>query len=462
MTLAHVKDGKLRALATTFHERSPLMPELPNFVEAGQPKFPIGPWFALVGPAGLSPDIVARMNKEMVTVLAKPNVVEAINRHGFIPRSSTPEAMAAYTKDQLGVWNTALKAAGDGAAIAAHRFPRGAWPLCPSNDSGGKSSVHACYGFNDLDRSRPRMKISVAVCTRNRALALPKALDSIEAALARVPEVRAEIVVVDNGSSDGTSQLLAARQRAHPDRFVPLFEPRKGLSCARNAALRHVRGDLVVFTDDDCLLAENYFEDALRHHAGDAEPVIRGGRVELADPTDVPLTIKTHPKVQRWRHHPISDDGVHIVDSIMGCNMTAPRSLFSRVGLFDERFGAGAVFPGSEESDFLCRALMLGFTIEYVPDMCVNHAHGRKVADARDLMWKYAVSNGALYAKFLPVLPAVAKPLVWNARKAILELFGGALAAPQWGTSHRTVLAANLRGMAGYWLARIRPMRGSA
>ena len=65
-TAPHVKAGKLRALATTFHERSPLMPDVPSIVEAGQPKFPIGPWFALVGPAGLPPEIVARMHKEMV------------------------------------------------------------------------------------------------------------------------------------------------------------------------------------------------------------------------------------------------------------------------------------------------------------------------------------------------------------------------------------------------------------
>jgi len=111
-TAPHVKAGKLRALATTFHERSPLMPELPSFVEAGQPKFPIGPWFALVGPAGLPPEIVARMNKEMVAVLAKPNVREQMAQQGFIARSSSPEELAAYMKDQLAVWKTALKAAG--------------------------------------------------------------------------------------------------------------------------------------------------------------------------------------------------------------------------------------------------------------------------------------------------------------------------------------------------------------
>lgn len=108
-TAAHIREGKLRALATTFHQRSPLMPELPSITEAGQPAFPVGPWFALVGPAGLPADIVTRMNKEMVAVLAKPAVKEAMARHGFIARSSTPEELGAYMKDQLGVWKKALK-----------------------------------------------------------------------------------------------------------------------------------------------------------------------------------------------------------------------------------------------------------------------------------------------------------------------------------------------------------------
>jgi tripartite-type tricarboxylate transporter receptor subunit TctC len=111
-TLPQVKAGKLRALSTSFPERSPLMPGLPSLVEAGQRPFPIGPWFALVGPAGLPPEIVAAMNKAMVAALAKPSVVEAMQRHGFIPKSSTPEALAAYMKDQLGIWKAALKDAG--------------------------------------------------------------------------------------------------------------------------------------------------------------------------------------------------------------------------------------------------------------------------------------------------------------------------------------------------------------
>jgi tripartite-type tricarboxylate transporter receptor subunit TctC len=108
----HVKDGKLKVLATTLNERSPLMPDVPTLPEAGQPKLPIGPWFGLVGPAGLPPAIVARMNKEMVAVLAKPSVKELMLRHGFMAKSSTPEALGAYIKEQVAVWKAALKSAG--------------------------------------------------------------------------------------------------------------------------------------------------------------------------------------------------------------------------------------------------------------------------------------------------------------------------------------------------------------
>jgi tripartite-type tricarboxylate transporter receptor subunit TctC len=110
--LAHVKAGKLRALSTAFDERSPLMPDLPSIVEAGQPKFPISPWFALVGPAELPSEIVATMNKAMVAALAKPSVKEQMQKHGFIPRSSTPGELATYMKDQLAVWKIALRDAG--------------------------------------------------------------------------------------------------------------------------------------------------------------------------------------------------------------------------------------------------------------------------------------------------------------------------------------------------------------
>jgi len=111
-TGSHVKAGTLRMLATTFHERSPLMPDIPSFPEAGQEKLPIGPWFALLGPAGLPADITDYMNKAMVQVLAKQEVKDQMAKQGFIARSSTPEALKAHMKEQLDIWKVALKNAG--------------------------------------------------------------------------------------------------------------------------------------------------------------------------------------------------------------------------------------------------------------------------------------------------------------------------------------------------------------
>jgi tripartite-type tricarboxylate transporter receptor subunit TctC len=106
------RDGKLRILATTLLERSPAMPEVPSYTEAGQAKFPIPPWFGMVGPAGMPAAIVARMNKEVVAALNQPAVKEAMMKQGFIAKGSTPEALAAHMKEQLDIWKTAIKLAG--------------------------------------------------------------------------------------------------------------------------------------------------------------------------------------------------------------------------------------------------------------------------------------------------------------------------------------------------------------
>lgn len=108
----HVRAGKLKALLTTLDERSAVLPDVPSITEVGLPKLPIGAWFALVGPAGMAPDIVARMNKEMVATLANPVVRESVKKQGFAPKSSTPGELATFLKDQIPVWKSALKNAG--------------------------------------------------------------------------------------------------------------------------------------------------------------------------------------------------------------------------------------------------------------------------------------------------------------------------------------------------------------
>jgi tripartite-type tricarboxylate transporter receptor subunit TctC len=108
----HVKEGKLKALATLLPNRNALLPDAPTLKEAGLPDVPITPWGGLFGPAKLPKDVVDRLNKELVAVLAKPDVKEAFGRLAFEPRGSTPQELSAFVAEQLEAYGRAARASG--------------------------------------------------------------------------------------------------------------------------------------------------------------------------------------------------------------------------------------------------------------------------------------------------------------------------------------------------------------
>jgi tripartite-type tricarboxylate transporter receptor subunit TctC len=99
-----VKEGKLRVLATLLPNRSPLLPEAPTMEEAGLRSLSITPWGGIFGPANMPKDIVARLSRELAVVLKRPQVREAFQKLAFEPRSSTPEELAAFVKEQREIW----------------------------------------------------------------------------------------------------------------------------------------------------------------------------------------------------------------------------------------------------------------------------------------------------------------------------------------------------------------------
>ena len=110
--LAYVKEGRLRALATTLRTRSPLLPDVPTIYEAGLPQFTISNWMGLVGPANLPRDIVDRINREFAAALKRPEVLAALERQAFIANPSSPEQFAAFIKEQMESYGQLLRAAG--------------------------------------------------------------------------------------------------------------------------------------------------------------------------------------------------------------------------------------------------------------------------------------------------------------------------------------------------------------
>ena len=110
--LAQVKAGKLRALAAMFPNRSPLLPEVPAAGEAGLGKISITPWGGVFGPARMPRQIADRVARELAVVLARSEVREGLGKIAFEPRSSTPDELTAFLKDQMDSWGRTARAVG--------------------------------------------------------------------------------------------------------------------------------------------------------------------------------------------------------------------------------------------------------------------------------------------------------------------------------------------------------------
>ena len=104
--------GKVRVLAVGSLQRSPSMPEVPTIAESGFPGFEVVSWWGVLGQAAMPKDIVARLNGEIVKVMASPDARDRIGALGADIMTSTPEQFAAYIKSEQTKWGQAIKDSG--------------------------------------------------------------------------------------------------------------------------------------------------------------------------------------------------------------------------------------------------------------------------------------------------------------------------------------------------------------
>ncbi len=209
------------------------------------------------------------------------------------------------------------------------------------------------------------MDVSVILCTRNRADQLATTLKSL-GAMAVPPNLRWELIVVDNNSSDDTRRVAqeCAATSALAVRY--LFEGRQGLSHARNTGLAHAQGELVLFTDDDVAVANDWLAqmvDVFRRTSCDAAV----GKTELA------------PGVLRPWMNDYFRGVLAAMDfelggplELVGVNMGFRRSVLQRVREFDPELGSGALGLG-EETLFGWQLMEAGYTIAYARHAVVVH-----------------------------------------------------------------------------------------
>jgi tripartite-type tricarboxylate transporter receptor subunit TctC len=110
--MPHVRSGKLRALAISAPRRSPELPDLPTFAEAGLPQYDTNAWYSMHAPAGTSPDIVRRLNAELVAILKDPEILARFKQLATDPVGNSPEEFAAFVRAELDKYARIIKAAG--------------------------------------------------------------------------------------------------------------------------------------------------------------------------------------------------------------------------------------------------------------------------------------------------------------------------------------------------------------
>ncbi|MDX2029390.1 MAG: glycosyltransferase [Blastocatellia bacterium] len=236
------------------------------------------------------------------------------------------------------------------------------------------------------------MKVSVLICTRDRAKSLDATLGSFfRQRFAGGYEY--ELIVVDNGSRDETGDVVRRHAARHPARVTHLQEPRRGLSYARNRAVTASSGEVIVFTDDDVLVSPNWLDEIHREFAADPRIAALGGRVLLARETLQQVSFL--PGEER-REYVFPGDGC----IGMGANMAMRRDLLAAIGLFDVRLGAGRFFAGADEVDLFYRALRAGYRLLYAPNVLVHHDHDRvTVEQASRLEYGYGKGCAAYLVK---------------------------------------------------------------
>jgi glycosyltransferase involved in cell wall biosynthesis len=193
-----------------------------------------------------------------------------------------------------------------------------------------------------------------------------KVLSSLERV--DVPEgFDAELVVVDNGSTDGTSDVLASATLSNMQ-LRTVSEPRAGAGHARNAALEAARGDILFFTDDDMRLPEDWITGlAAPILTGDADAVV--GKVVIPQDHMRPWMEPFHRTALASTEALVDEDRL----ILFGGSMAMHRRVLERVPAFDTELGPGTEVGALEDTLFSLQLRVAGFKLVSAFDIVAEH-----------------------------------------------------------------------------------------
>ena len=237
--------------------------------------------------------------------------------------------------------------------------------------------------------------VSVVVPAYQRARYLPHLFAAIGAQV--YPASRMELIVVDNSSTDDTEFVVEAWAREMP--FPVLFHRKgnKGPAASRNAGARLARGQILAYTDSDCIPDPRWLVNAVKRLEAGAD-LVAGPMIGLRRASD---GLIQHKQI-------FHDDGTYPTG-----NVIMWRRLFDAVGGFDEQFGIypwGGLVAG-EDTDFAWRARRAGAKIEWAYEVRVGHQVAPEPTAVQLLLRPVILQ---IFPRLLRSIPELRETRLWN------------------------------------------------
>lgn len=219
---------------------------------------------------------------------------------------------------------------------------------------------------------KPEPQISAIICTHNRDQYLGAAIDSLFA-----QEFDAfEVIVVDNGSSDRTRQVVEARLENPRLRYI--YEAKIGLSIARNTGANIAYGEILAYLDDDAIASPHWLKSLYEAYQKNSQLAIAGGKVTLLWTDGItPPGWLSENLAGNLGAYDLGDELVYIDRPNLtprGLNYSIRKTFLKQMGGFDLNLGrVGKNLLSNEELHLTDRALKTGWQVAYLPEACVAH-----------------------------------------------------------------------------------------